>query len=253
MDEKAYSRSIDFESVFNFRDLGGYSTGMGKSVVWRQLFRSAEFSRMTGNDIKKLREDIGLKSVIDLRSGVELTQGQSGLIDRAGFRHFNIALMSDGGDNKADEERFNTFTNMGQFYLELMHKEGFVKRVVDVLEIVAAEENYPLVFHCAVGKDRTGIIAALLLSLLGVPEQTVIEDYSLSAGPMKVLRKTLEHGPLPPAGPKKLPEYFWEADPASMKLFLSSLISEYGSIRQCLQAGGAESSLVQRLGKVLLA
>ncbi|MBN1190155.1 MAG: tyrosine-protein phosphatase [Dehalococcoidales bacterium] len=253
MEETGYSRYIIFESVYNFRDLGGYSTGEGKSTVWRRLFRSAEFNRITGHDITKLKKDIGLRSIIDLRSGIELEQRQPGLIDRAGFRYFNVALMEDGGDREADKQRYTTFTNMGQFYLDLMHREGFLKRILDVLEIIAEKGNLPLVFHCAVGKDRTGIIAALLLSILGVPDQVIIEDYALSAGPMKVLRGMLESGPFPPAGAENLPEYFWQADPASMLFFLSSLKNEYGSIQECLMAGGADQTLPQRLVKALLA
>jgi protein-tyrosine phosphatase len=252
MDEKGFSRNINFEAVFNFRDLGGYTAGGGKTIAWRRIFRSAEFARMTGNDIERLRNEIGLKTVIDLRSGMEVSHQQPGLMERAGFKHFNIPLISDGGDSKTDEEHFRKFSNMGQVYLEFLRQDGYIKRIVAALEIIAVEENYPLVFHCAVGKDRTGMIAALLLSLLGVQDPVIIEDYSLSAEPMKILRKIMEHGPLPPAGLGKIPEYFWEASPVSMALFLSSIKNEYGSVQECLKTAGAETALFNNLEKVLL-
>jgi hypothetical protein len=69
---------------------------------------------------------------------------------------------------------------------------------------------------------------------------------------MKVLRKIMEHGPLPPAGSENIPDFFWEASPVSMALFLSTLKSEYGSVQACLKTGGAEADLFPRLEKVLL-
>lgn len=72
MESQSLSRQIEFESIFNFRDLGGYPTSDGNAVTWRRLFRSGQLHEMTKGDFKRLREHIGLASVIDLRSTFEI-------------------------------------------------------------------------------------------------------------------------------------------------------------------------------------
>ena len=113
-------------------------------------------------------------------------------------------------------------------------------------------ENHPLVFNCAIGKDRTGILAAILLSVLGVKDEDIIEDYSLSTPYMEELLERIRSDPEIARAIEPLPAYFWEAAPESMSLFLSTLRREYGSMRDYLKAQGAESSLIQSLESALL-
>jgi protein-tyrosine phosphatase len=185
MTANSYSRHIALDSVINFRDLGGYRTHSGKTVVWRRLFRSGELNRMTGTDFAAFKQQLGVVSVIDLRSRLEVDKQGTSLLTGSGIKYYNISFIPDGGDKGANEVRYKNFTNMGEFYLDLMQNKELGGRIVEALEIIALAENHPLVFHCAVGKDRTGILAAVLLNILGVPDDDVIEDYALSAQPMK--------------------------------------------------------------------
>jgi len=224
-----YSRHLRFASVSNFRDIGGYRTRNGGTIAWRRVFRSGEFQHLTGNDLQRLKEEIGLASVIDLRSAMEIERHGIGLLSEADIKYHNISFIADGGDRKADERRFKEFKNMGEFYLDLMPQKEYGQRIIEALEVIAIPENHPLVFNCAVGKDRTGILAAVLLSVLGVEDEDIIEDYSLSGPYMEELLKKINSDPKASQAAQPLPEYFWKASPESMALFLNTLCEEYGS------------------------
>ena len=246
-----FPRQIEFENVINFRDIGGYRTRDGRTVAWRRVFRSGELRSMTAGDLSKLREELGLAAVIDLRSEFEVKQRGLGLLEGADIKYCNIAFMTDD-DPGANASRYAHCTNMGEFYLEMARQKDYGKRITEALEVIAAPENHPLVFHCAVGKDRTGMLAAVLLSLLGVAEKDIIEDYALSEPYMDELLARLKNNPQKNDPPLDIPEYFWKASPESMGLFLDSLRRDYGSIEGYLEFMGSEPSLIERLEKVLL-
>jgi len=247
-----YSRQIDLDNVLNFRDLGGYKARGGRTVVWRRLFRSAELANMTRNDFNRLTGDIGLAAVIDLRSAEERERQGIGLLSETSIKLHNISFLTDGGNKNSDEKRFTNFPNMGEFYVYLVGNGRFGQRIIEALEIIAAPENYPLVFHCAVGKDRTGLLAAILLSTLGVADEDIIADYAMSGPPMQVIIKRLSSKPETAGFVTRVPAYFWGAVPESMALLLATLKQEYGSTAGYLKKNGADSSLVKRLEKALL-
>lgn len=247
-----YSRHISFESVPNFRDIGGYRTHDGHTVTWRRLFRSGELGNMTRSDLNRLREEIGLTSVIDLRSAIETERQGAGLLSEAGIGYHNIPFITGGSDRNEEERLFWEFSNMGEFYLHLVQQREFGKRIEEALEVIAEPDNHPLLFHCAVGKDRTGILAAILLSVLGVEDEDIIEDYSLSTPYMEELIERMKNEPKMAEFAKRLPGFFWGAAPESMALFLSTLQREYGSVRDYLRVQGVEPSLIQRLESALL-
>jgi protein-tyrosine phosphatase len=247
-----YPRHLRFESVSNFRDIGGYRTRKGCTVAWRRVFRSGEFARITRNDFNRLMEEIGPAAVVDLRSQLEVERQGIGLISEAGIKYHNISFIADGGDRKANERRYNKFKNMGEFYLDLMPRREYGRRIIEALEVIARPENHPLVFNCAVGKDRTGILAAVLLSVLGVGDEDIIEDYSLSGPYMEEILKKIDSDPQIEEGVKTLPGFFWKASPDSMALFLNTLRRDYGSIEGYLEFMGSGPSLVERLERALL-
>ena len=246
-----YSRNITFESVSNFRDIGGYRTRDGNTIAWRRLFRSGELCKMTRNDFKRLTNELGVVSVIDLRSGPELENNGKGLLEGSEIKYCNIAFMTDD-DPGANASRYAHCTNMGEFYLEMARQKDYGQRITEALEIIAEPENHPLVFHCAVGKDRTGMLASVLLSLLGVEEKDIIEDYALSEPYMDELLARLKNNPQKNDPPLDIPEYFWKASPESMRLFLSTICKEYGSVKQYVAAMGGKPDLAERLAKALL-
>ena len=248
MTKQSYSREIYFDAIINFRDLGGYRAKDNRTVAWRRLFRSGYLHPMTVRDLGRLKEEIKLTSVIDLRSGKELQQlKEVNLLNDAGIKYFNIPFRS-----YANEELHHNFSHMGEVYLSRIRHEGYCKPIIDAMEIIAEPENHPLLFHCGAGKDRTGLVAAFVLSVLGVAESDIITDYLLSAPYMPDLVTRLMNEPGTPEDIKNLPAYTWEATSSSMRWFLSSLKREFGSARGYLEMHGAEKSLFGRLEKALL-
>lgn len=249
----SYSRHIDFESVLNFRDLGGYRTREGHILAWRRLFRSGELHHITRRDITKLKEEIGLRSVIDLRSSIQLEQLGVGPLSELGVKYYNIPLsIIIDSDNSKEKLEFRAFSNSGEVYLYRVRRKEYGRRIVEALEIIADPENHPLVFHCNAGKDRSGIITAIVLGVLGVADEDIIEDYTLTAPYMKEFINRWNNDPKTAEVHKNLPEYQLQASPKSMALFLSTLKKEYGSVRGYVEAQGAEMSLIPRLERALL-
>jgi len=247
-----YPRHLRFESVTNFRDIGGYRTRKGKTVAWRRVFRSGEFARINESDFRRLMKEINLTSVLDLRSDFEVKRHGMGLLAQTGIKYYNFAFMPAAGDPASNERRFKDITSLGEFYLYLVRARSFNQNLIEALEVIAAPDNHPLVFNCAIGKDRTGILAAMLLSLLDVPEEDIIEDYTLSGPYMEEMLQRISREPPPAESRPPIPDVFWKASPESMAMFLATLRREYGSIEGFLKAHGAEPSLVRRLEKALL-
>jgi protein-tyrosine phosphatase len=247
-----YPRQIDFETISNFRDLGGYQTKGGRMVAWRKVFRSSEVHHMTGDDLARLKGELKLTSVIDLRSDFEIKRQGLGTLPQTGFKYHNISLMPDGGDRAANERRYKSFKDMGPLYTYLIQQKEFREGLIKALEVMAGAGNLPLVFHCSAGKDRTGILAAIVLSILEVSDKDIIEDFALTGPYIEKLFKEIKNDPRRMRAATDLPGYFWRADPDSMALFLNFLKREYGSARGYLEAQGAKASLFDRLQEALL-
>lgn len=252
MMERGHSRYIQFESVLNFRDLGGYRTLDGKTTGWGRIFRSGELCRMTDSDFARLTQEIRINTVLDLRDRIELEQQGTGRIAESGMKYFNVPFTTGDGGRTLDIERFKGFRNMGEVYLYFFRHKAYGRQVVKALEIIADPANHPLVFHCAAGKDRTGVLAATILSILGVPDEDIIEDYTLTTPFMKDLIDLLNNNPGIVEGTDSLPDYFWTSTAESMELFLTALRHEYGSVKGYLEAHGAQAELFDRLKEALL-
>ena len=247
------SRHIHFESVPNFRDIGGYRTHDGRTVAWRRLFRSAALHKMNDGERARLQQDIGPRAVIDLRRPRDADHPEVILLRQIGARHYPLPFRPDGLASFSEELRAHpNATHLGAVYLYRIREQPYGKRLVDALEIIADEDNHPLVFHCTAGKDRTGVLAAMVLAALGVVDDDVVEDYVLSAPFMRLIRERMVSDPETAQAVKEQPEFHWEASAESMTVFLSLLRREYGSAVGYLRANGASSSLADRLKAALL-
>jgi len=177
-------RKLPLEGPRNFRDLGGYPTQGGRRVRWGQIFRADSLAELTDADIAYLGR-IGLARVIDLRGELEVSERPNRLAGRAGFDYVQLPI-GDGDLSPAEWARRFEAGEFGEIdaswlvrgYLRTLDERA--QRVGGVLSALAAAPS-PAVFHCTAGKDRTGVVSALLLLLLGVPRDVVIGDYSLTA------------------------------------------------------------------------
>jgi protein-tyrosine phosphatase len=243
----SYSREINFDGIINCRDIGGYRAEGGRIVAWRRLFRSGYVHPMTEHDLNRLKEELKLTSVINLRRNKAGQQKEVSLLTDAGIKYYNAPFFS-----YQQEELGLDFSNMGEAFLfRIRHKE-YAKPIIDALEIIADPKNLPLLFHCGAGKDRSGLVAAFVLSVVGVAESDIIADYILSAPYMRELVAGMMNDSNTPEEEKNLPAYTWEATAESMALFLTGLKREFGSARGYLKMNGADKSLFGRLEKALL-
>jgi protein tyrosine/serine phosphatase len=209
---------------------------------------------MSRPDIARIKEDIRPRAVIDLRTPSESSkQREISLLGEIGARYHNVPFQPASPDYvKQETELFRDATDLGELYLYRIRQPKFGKGLVDSLELIADRNNHPLVFHCSVGKDRTGVLAAMLLAAAGVIDEDIIHDYTLSAPFMPDIRDRWRNDPAAPPEAKELPDSQWEASAESMPRFLALLRREYGSAAGYLEAHGADNSLPQRLEEAVL-
>ncbi len=163
----------------NFRDLGGYATGDGRTVRRGAVFRSAHLGSLTDQDRKALA-GVGVRTIVDLRGVAEAAETPhliEGLACRVVGAHIEPGLGEKIRNAVADGTA-NPYLMM-QFLSD--HYRDYPRRCAPGFRTLFATlsdgEHRPLVFHCTAGKDRTGFASALLLTLLGVPWETVVDDY----------------------------------------------------------------------------
>jgi protein-tyrosine phosphatase len=238
-------RLITLEGAVNFRDLGGYATVDGNRTRWRLLFRADGLSELSETDFSVMR-DLGIRTVVDLRSGHEVEQSrfdvQAHPVD---FHHFPFI------DELPHVEEWDRRPGLlGAQYKEML--DDAAPQIIGALEVLAAPEAQPAVFHCTAGKDRTGLLSALVLSLLGVPEETVVADYALSGEAIKRLRaKLIVKYPDGKSVIAEIDEVF-SAEPANMVELFAYLRERYGSVTEYAARVGVPDSVVARLRESLL-
>lgn len=184
------ARRVPLEGASNFRDLGGYRTADGRRVKWKHLYRSDALSTLTDGDLERIRE-LNLRHVFDLRDVINRQRqpnrplrGTCPEVHELSIEPYRNEEMMSGisaGTVSAPE----TFAWVHEMYLRLMDEAAFPK----LLHTLARPPAFPALIHCTSGKDRTGFAVALVLSALGVPRATVIEDFMLS----NVFRKDIRY------------------------------------------------------------
>jgi protein-tyrosine phosphatase len=238
-------RVIALEGAVNFRDLGGYATTDGQRTRWRVLFRADGLSELTEPDRAVLRQ-LGIRTVVDLRSGYEVEQSRFNVeAHPVEFHHFPFI------DQLPDVEEWDRRPGLlGSQYTEML--DDAMPQIVGALEVLAGPEARPAVFHCTAGKDRTGLLSALVLSLLGVPEETVVADYALSGAAMERLRaKLILKYPDGKDVIADISEVF-SADPDNMVRLFAHLHERYGSVAGYAERAGVSVQVVTRLRAALL-
>jgi protein-tyrosine phosphatase len=239
-------RVIDLEGCLNFRDLGGYPTADGRTVRWRELYRSDALHHLTAADVARMRDELRIATVVDLRSSSELrTEGRGALAaEQIGFHHLPLF---DG--QVARPESWNGLETLADRYFLLAEiaKEP-IARVVTVL----AESTGPAVYHCAAGKDRTGVVSAVLLGLLGVPDELIVADYAATQENLDAIIERLMSTRGYQTMLSALPPDTMHAEADTMVAFLRSIRERYGSMRGYASAAGVGERVVDRLAGRLL-
>ncbi|HEY2775691.1 MAG TPA: tyrosine-protein phosphatase [Candidatus Binatia bacterium] len=167
---------VPLEGAYNFRDLGGIEAAGAARIRPGLVFRSDRLTNLTPTDEARL-ELLRIGRVFDLRSDLELAHDGPGAFSSRLERHRHVPLVKVSlslGDSRIDW----TKVDLQNRYLDMLEEGAPVVR--EVVEYLASSHAQPAVIHCTGGKDRTGVVTAVLLRVLGVADSVVIEDYAMS-------------------------------------------------------------------------
>jgi protein-tyrosine phosphatase len=180
-------RHIPLQGASNFRDFGGYRTAAGRTVRWRRVFRSDRLSELTAADYDSL-EAFGIRRVYDLRRDVETAAWPTRWVgsvapDLICAPMFNDALGSNAPHRAEEGDRQTAAqgqARMIRMYVRMVTEPYALAALRRIFGELTTPDAFPALFHCAGGKDRTGVTCALILSVLGVARSDVVEDYMLT-------------------------------------------------------------------------
>ena len=163
-------RRIALPGTLNLRDLGGYPAAGGGTVRWRTLLRSDALHRLDDAGRAALA-GLGLRTVIDLRTDEEVRAAPSAL-DSTGARTFHVPIFSAAAIGRLPPE-------LAAVYRYMIDDCGTA--IAGAIGRLCAGAALPGLIHCTAGKDRTGLVAALVLEVIGVPDEFIAADYAMSA------------------------------------------------------------------------
>jgi protein-tyrosine phosphatase len=239
------ARDYAFSRVFNFRDVGGLAGQDGRTVRWRRLFRSDSLHGLCEDD-REAFAALGVRTVLDLRRPYEVERdGRVPEWDGIVWRHIHPDHREWSESPFSDSDDLPRY--LADRYLDLA-EEGAAE-LAEALDLIADAEAAPVVVHCVAGKDRTGVVCALTLSLLGVSDVDIAADYALSTAGFERYNAWLaaEHPDQTPVAPR------WYRSPAeAMLLFLPELRARHGSVRDYLTGAGLAPSSIESLRAHLL-
>lgn len=243
-------RLITLDNVHNFRDLGGYPTEDGRSVRWGLLYRSDGLHSVTDADITCIRA-LDIRTVIDLRTTGELTEHGTFPVDRVHVTLIHLPVLEAIWQEAERPAHEDDHDNLVWAYRQMLDQGAHA--IASTMNELALPGALPAVFHCAAGKDRTGIVAALVLAALGVPRGFIVADYALSTEAIDRMRAWAVRE-IPDAASRwaEAPTWMFAALPSAMHHVLDDLEHEHGSIGAYLDSVGVHASTLDQLRADLL-
>jgi hypothetical protein len=242
-------RFVALDGAFNFRDLGGLPTDDGGTTRPRVMFRSDALHHLLPSDVDLLVE-LGMRTIIDLRSAVELERTGRGPLADTDMRWLHAPLSH--GDAAAGRVLPPALAegDLGRHYVESLSER--TETLAEVIEHLASPENLPAVFHCTAGKDRTGMVAALVLSLVGVPDDVIVHDYTLTDERMGLVMERIRASGDFPEPVTPLLARVGRAEAASMETFLAAVRATHGDAEGWARAAGVSDDTLTSLHAVLV-
>ncbi|MFJ4437878.1 tyrosine-protein phosphatase [Streptomyces sp. NPDC088923] len=236
-------RHLAFGRLHNFRDLGGYRAAGGQLTRSRVLYRSDNLAKLHEPAAAADRERfdaLGIRTVVDLRYDWEIARGGR-VPEREGLAFHHISIEHRPWDQAATGPLPDPWRYLADKLGEILADGG--EEIAEVIGVLAREEG-PAVFHCASGKDRTGIIAALVLTLLGVDRDTVAADFALTEHATAGLRadwSARNEGRAPGW------EHYGRAPEAVIRHLLDDLDRDHGGVAAYVAAHGVPETTVAAL------
>jgi protein-tyrosine phosphatase len=238
------NRRLPFSGVKNFRDLGGYQTSEGYILRWSLLYRSDSLHKLTSDDQRYLSA-LMLDRIIDFRAEHEKEKEPDKLPKDIDARIVEIPILDAStrvwhesrDELMKDATKIDPVQYLSQTNTELVTR--FTPEMSEFIHELLSADGRPVLFHCAAGKDRTGFAAAILLRILGVPQETVMEDYLLTNQYfLSAYRWNLKFAQLVKG--KKFAaviQGFMEARPAYLGSAFATIDQKYGSFERYVHDG----------------
>lgn len=234
-------RHITLDGAYNVRDLGGYRTASGGETRWQTFLRADALHELSPADIETLL-GLGLSAVIDLRSEAEIARQPSRLADHDAIVYHHISLF-DGlapvDAFMADGERFS----LSARYIDAV--ERCRPALAQVAHAIADAPDGVVLFNCTAGKDRTGIVAAMLLSVAGVEVGDIAADYALTATIAAPLMERLRLQAMARGLDEATSGMLLSSEDAAMRAFLRHVDDRYGGFRQYLSESGLAPAIAR--------
>jgi protein tyrosine/serine phosphatase len=252
---------IDLEGAVNVRDLGGLPTVDGRATRPGVLLRADNLQGLTPSDVRRLTAELRVRTVLDLRTGREVEEEGPGPLRATDVVHHHVSLIPEPPGEPREQEIDRavphradragaTPTDMTGYYVGYL--EDAPDGLARALRLLADPATGPALVHCAAGKDRTGVVVAVALSLAGVRREAVVADYARSAeridGVLARLRATRTYGP-------SLADTSADAIrpvPDSMERFLDHVDRAYGGPHGLAMSVGVQEETVARLATRLV-
>ena len=248
---------IELDGAVNVRDLGGLPTGDGGTIVPGRLLRSENLQELSAGDVSRLVDEIGLTTVVDLRSANEVAvEGPAPLDALPGVRHAHHPVLREFL-NVSDTAKAALLTEMAEEDLErypddfmtghyLGYLENRPEEVIGALRSIATAPGAAIV-HCAAGKDRTGVVVALALTVAGVEPEVVVDDYMATDERLEAIVERLARSRMYTSDMSSRPVRAHAPRAETMKAFLEQLDTRYGGLDTWLAGHGFGPDDVSRL------
>jgi len=239
---------IDFARLFNFRDAGGVSTADGHEVATQKLYRSDNLGSLTDDDVSKYME-LGIRTVVDLRPPSEIEEWGGPAPDWASENWVNVALKNPAWLPEDYSPELGHIDYMVSRYRELLGMSG--EEIVAAIRVIANPAAPPVVVHCLGGRDRTGVIIAFIMDMLGVSDEEIYEGYQLTEVAHQ-RRKDWERINEPSKAAIDEPDYHTKTPSEVLRQVLTGVREQYGSVQGYLEHHGFTAADLNDLRRTYL-
>ncbi len=214
------------------------------------MFRSDSLASVSDTDVRYIVDTLALRTAVDLRAGHEVDDHPHRPLVDAGVAVHHRPIVDE--TRRRPDDAPMPERGLDEIYVLMLDRFG--DRFATVVELVADSTGHPVVFFCAGGKDRTGLVAALVLGALGVDDETIAADYALTAGVLPVLlERNRARAAARGVDPEVADHALLLAEEATMLAVLERLHAEHGSVGAYLESHGLNPAAVESLRAGLLA
>lgn len=231
---------IRLKNVKNYRDLGGIKTTDNREIKPHMLIRGTALFAPGPLAVSLLKEKYNLKTIIDLRTKKEVLEKPDVSIE--GVEIFHMPIIDEAVAGISHEKKVRSMKSllmmppMNELYVNMVTEQS-LDNLVKVLKFILTlpMQKYAVAFHCTAGKDRTGVVAALLLAFLGVDRATIIHDYLLTNHGVQFKATMAYIGLLLTKGNHRLAhkiKHYFMAEPDFIKASLNRLEKDFGSLEE---------------------